>query len=150
MILLLTAGLIPLTAGPAEALPPGYFYLLNYGDRGPSGAYLGMDALNPAGQYTGYVYLDPAKTGRASQQWTADFVTDTTVRLRNRQYGYCIAYVVNFGGGRSDTGLANCNAAGTVWTANVFLNPTTYVFRIQIGHSAFEAWSPSVRPAPGT
>jgi hypothetical protein len=127
MVVAVTAGLVPLTAGPAAALPPGPIYLLNYGDRSESGQHLGLDIVNSAGQYSASVYLNPAKTGRLSQQWQVVFVTDTTVKLQSRQNGACIAYWIALPEG-TGTGLADCNASTAVWKVTPFLNPTTYVF----------------------
>jgi hypothetical protein len=128
-VVVLAAGLVPLTASPARAIPAsGYFYLLNYGDKSASGQYLGMDIVNSGGEYSGYVYLNPAKTGRQSQQWTAIFVTDTTVKLQNRQNLACIDDYVALPDGRGGVGLTDCNVA-MVWTVHTWLNPTTYSFR---------------------
>lgn len=79
-VVALTAGLVPLTAGPASALPTGYIYLLNYGDQAATGRYLGMDIADsclmswgPPG--AGYVSSgDCTNEALRSQQWQTTVV----------------------------------------------------------------------------
>jgi hypothetical protein len=106
---------------PAQAiLPTGYLYLLNYGVRSPSGEYLGMDVLSAAGQRTGGVFLNPAKTGKQNQQWTGIRTVDPLYqKLQNRQTGECV--------GRTGL-LVSCDHESALWRVYTYNRPVTYAF----------------------
>ncbi|GGL30656.1 hypothetical protein [Planomonospora parontospora] len=114
----------PAAAAPAAALPAGFFFLLN-SVKNAQGQFLGMDAHSAAGQVTGNVHLNPAKTGRTSQQWKQRFPrtgSQGVIRLENRLTGTCIADAV---GNSAAAVLRPCSDPTTLWTV---YHPTSSSF----------------------
>ena len=112
----LSAGLVPVTATPASALPAGYFYLLNAAqDR--SGKWLAMDVHSTQGQFTGFVQLNPGVKGRASQQWKQRFPRNGphgVIRLESRLLpGQCIAD--STGSSSAGATVRPCSDPTTLW-----------------------------------
>jgi hypothetical protein len=123
-VLALSAVQPPAAAAPVSALPAGFFFLLNSA-KNSEGQFLGMDAHSAAGKVTGNVHLNPAKTGRASQQWKQRFPrtgSQGVIRLENRLTGTCIADSV---GNSASAVLRPCSDPTTLWTV---YHPTSSSF----------------------
>ncbi|MFI6735467.1 hypothetical protein ACIBI9_21280 [Nonomuraea sp. NPDC050451] len=131
---ILAAGLVPLTATPANAMPAGWFHLRGTTkDKTAPFALRAMDVQwAPDGKITGLVRLNASTFAKDSQLWKVRFPTTGKigeVKLENKLTGRCIL----FGGGRMQdgggtaAGLGPCSS-NTVWMA-IPMGPNKYVFR---------------------
>ncbi|MBE3014829.1 RICIN domain-containing protein [Microbispora sp. NEAU-D428] len=132
-VTILAAGLVPLTATPANAMPAGWFHLRGTTkDKTAPFALRSMDVQwAPDGKINGFVRLNASGFAKDSQLWKVRFPRTGKigeVKLENKLTGQCIA----FGAASSPDGgnavvLGPCSG-NTVWMA-VPMGVNKYVFR---------------------